>query len=221
MTSNQQQPSGDRMSVSEQQGLKLSCFMDGEIPAKAELDSLSQDAAARAVWGRYHLIRDAVQNELPEHYCDLSDRISAALADEPTVLAPRPRAMTTWQKAVGFAVAASVFAVAIVSFQTVQQPTVESAVADVAPMPVMAAPVSQVADAPVLVDDERARLEDMLINHTEAVSANGLNVMLPYARVVSDRIEIPLEEAAEEAPVAAEPNASGSQPAAVSEPDQP
>ena len=209
------------MSVSEQQGLKLSCFMDGEIPAKAELDSLSQDAAARTVWGRYHLIRDAVQNELPDHYCDLSDRISAALADEPTVLAPRPRAMTTWQKAVGFAVAASVFAVAIVSFQNVQQPTVESAVAEVAPTPVMAAPVSQVADAPVLVDDERARLEDMLINHTEAVSANGLNVMLPYARVVSDRIEIPLEEAAEEAPVAAEPNASGSQPAAVSEPDQP
>ena len=196
MTSNKQQPSGDRMSMSEQRGLQLSCFMDGEVPSKAELDALSQDVVARAVWGRYHVIRDAVQNELSEHYCDLSERISLALADEPTVLAPRPRPVSGWQKAVGFAVAASVFAVAIVSFQDVQQSESEpaAAVADAAPAPVMAAPVSQIADAPVLVDDERARLEDMLINHTEAVSANGLNVMLPYARVVSDRIEIPLEE---------------------------
>ncbi|MFN4291656.1 MAG: sigma-E factor negative regulatory protein [Permianibacter sp.] len=220
--SNKQQASGDAMSVSEQRGLQLSCFMDGEIPAKAELDSLSQDAAARAVWGRYHLIRDAVQNELPEHYCDLSERISVALADEPTVLAPRPRPITGWQKAVGFAVAASVFAVAIVSFQNVQRPAAASAVAEVAPNPVMAAPVSQVADAPVLVDEERARLEDMLINHTEAVSANGLNVMLPYARVVSDRIEIPLEESTEDTPLAAEQNGNGGEPTAVSAaPDQP
>ena len=207
MTSNEQQQSGDRMSersfsehnLPEQRCLQLSSFMDGEVPSKADLDALMQDVEARATWGRYHLIRDSVQNELPEQYCDLSSRISLALDDEPTVLAPRPRPISTWQKAVGFAVAASVFAVAIVSFQTFQQPDAASTVvAEAAPIPTVAAPVSQVADAPVVVDDERARLEEMLINHTEAVSANGLNVMLPYARVVSDRIEIPLEELPQE-----------------------
>ena len=202
MTSNEQLQSGDRMSernLSEQRCLQLSSFMDGEVPSKADLDVLMQDVEARATWGRYHLIRDCVQNELPEQYCDLSSRLSLALDDEPTVLAPRPRPISTWQKAVGFAVAASVFAVAIVSFQTFQQPdAANTVVAEAAPIPMVAAPVSQVADAPVVVDDERARLEEMLINHTEAVSANGLNVMLPYARVVSDRIEIPLEELPQE-----------------------
>lgn len=227
--SNPQQQVGDRMSertVSEQRGQQLSGFMDGELPGKTELDALIQDAGARAVWGRYHVIRDAVQNELPEQYCDLSSRISLALDDEPTVLAPRPRPVSSWQKAVGFAVAASVFAVAIVSFQSFQSADeAASAVASAAPIPVVAEPASQVADAPVVIDDERARLEDMLINHTEAVSANGLNVMLPYARVVSDRIEIPLDEfPVEELPV--EPQAAAKKPAdaagqAAAEPVQP
>lgn len=206
MTRNEQEKSGDRMTenkLSEQRCLQLSGFMDGDLPAPAELDALLHDGEARATWGRYHVIRDAMQNELPAQYGDLSSRISLALADEPTVLAPRPRPVSGWQKAVGFAVAASVFAVAIVSFQSFQPADNAGAtVAEQAPAAVVAAPVSQVADAPVLVDDERARLEDMLINHTEAVSANGLNVMLPYARVVSDRIEIPVEELPTETPSA-------------------
>lgn len=205
---NKQELTGDRMSersvsestvseraVSEAQCLQLSALMDGDVPSAPELERLLANPEARAAWGRYHLIRDAVQNELPEQFCDLSASISLALADEPTVLAPRPRPINAWQKAVGFAVAASVFAVAIVSFQSFQPNTPAVATStELAPTMMVAAPVSQVADAPVVVDDERARLEDMLINHTEAVSANGLNVMLPYARVVSDRIEIPVEE---------------------------
>ncbi|NQD37352.1 sigma-E factor negative regulatory protein [Permianibacter sp. IMCC34836] len=193
--------------MSEHQRLQLSALMDGDVPSAPELERLLANQPARAVWGRYHLIRDAVQNELPEQYCDLSSSISLALADEPTVLAPRPRPVTAWQKAVGFAVAASVFAVAIVSFQSFQpNDAAVASSAESAPTMMVAAPVSQVADAPVVVDDERARLEDMLINHTEAVSANGLNVMLPYARVVSDRIDVSIDEQpVEELPTEAAP----------------
>lgn len=188
--------------VNDQRGARLSALMDGELPTRQELDALLLDVDARATWGRYHLIRDAVQNELPDVVCDLSARISLALDDEPTVLAPRPRPISPWQKAVGVAMAASVFAVALISFQTFQSvdaPTAGQAqqgadAVEKVSEPTMVAPYQQVADAPVVVDDERARLEELLINHTEAVSANGLNVMLPYARVVSERIDLPLDE---------------------------
>ena len=201
MTNKQEQHSeqGSERMVSEQRKLQLSGFMDGDVPSAAELDAMLQDADARAIWGRYHLIRDAVQNELPEHVSDLSERIRLAVADEPTVLAPRPKALSAWQKAVGMAVAASVFVAVILMVPGQEAPT--TVLAESAPAAVVAAPVNAVADAPVVVDDERARLEELLINHTEAVSANGLNVMLPYARVVSDRIEIPVEELPVEEPV--------------------
>lgn len=206
MTNKQEQHSEQRSErmVSEQRKLQLSGFMDGDVPSAAELDAMLQDAEARATWGRYHVIRDAVQNELPEHVIDLSERIRLAVADEPTVLAPRPKALSTWQKAVGLAVAASVFAAVIVMVPGQDAPS--TVLAESAPAAVVAAPVNAVADAPVVVDDERARLEELLINHTEAVSANGLNVMLPYARVVSDRIEIPVEDLpVEEAAEAVQP----------------
>lgn len=176
----------------EQRSSQLSAFMDGDLPAARELDMLLADESQAPVWGRYHLIRDALQNELPEYSCDISAAVRDALADEPTVLAPRPRPASRWQQVTGLAVAASVFAVAVVGFQNWQAPESASSAVASAPAMELSAPVSNVA----ATDEERARLEELLINHTEAVSANGLNVMLPYARVVSDRIELPVAETA-------------------------
>ena len=183
---------------------RISALMDDVELTSAELDALLADSASAPVWGRYHLIRDAVQNELSsETYLDISSQVALAIDKEPAILAPRQiKKRSPWQSAVGFAMAASVFAVALLGWQQIQSPATNDAVNATAPsfasQPVnlnetQVAPIHRVVSTPSQ-DDERARLEELLINHSEAVSANGINVMMPYTRVVSARLELPIVE---------------------------
>lgn len=177
---------------------QISACVDGEASAD-ELHWLTIDDEARCYWQRFHLIRDSLQNELPVlGDFSLADKVAAAIANEPTVLAPRARAR--WREYVpavmSLAVAASVFVVIVGSWQYFQRSSSgETAMAGSTTV-MSSATLSVPAAAPTtdLADEDQRRLEELLINHTEAVSANGLQVMLPYARVVSDRIAIPVEE---------------------------
>lgn len=188
---------------------RISALMDDVELTSAELDALLSDSESASVWGRYHLIRDAVQNELSsDTYLDISSQVALAIDHEPAILAPRQiKKRSPWQSAVGFAMAASVFAVALLGWQQIQSPATNDAVLNAA-APTFAsqqpnanetqvAPIHRVVSTPSQ-DDERARLEEMLINHSEAVSANGINVMMPYTRVVSARLELPVTENAVE-----------------------
>lgn len=166
---------------------QISACVDGEATSQ-EMDALVGDADAHQVWARYHLVRDVVQQELTDDV-DLSfaDRVAAAIEQEPTILAPRSNNVkkNIWQTAVGFAVAASVFAVVVGLWRpTSTAPTANE----------MATISSASINAIETPNEQQQRLEELLINHTEAASANGLGAMLPYARVVSDRIEIPVSE---------------------------
>lgn len=111
----------------EQYKHELSQLMDnGGIDAKL-LAKLTADDELRAQWMRYHLIRDALHDDIPEQlHLSIADKVSAAIASEPTVLAPRNRwsvirkfyQQKPWVKQVsGFALAASVTAVTIFSVQ--------------------------------------------------------------------------------------------------------
>lgn len=211
--------------MSEQKRQALSAWMDAARAADLHeealpLDSVLGDAEARAAWGRYHLIRDSLQGELPEGVpAGFADSVMAAIDAEPAIVAPvtplserpvqRPEAAVAgnvirrpwWQPVAGFAAAASVFAVVLLSWQNLQAPAFpgQPAGVELAAAPAAAAPLAEALPAqPVSATDEaeRSRLEALLLNHTEAVSANGLNMVLPYARVVSDRIELPAAEAA-------------------------
>lgn len=104
---------------------EISALMDGELDGRrrdALLDAMARTGDEADRWERYHLIRDALHNELPERLdIDLAARVRASLEDEPTVLAPR-RGRRVWRRwgahvgrqAAGLAVAASV-AVAVVT----------------------------------------------------------------------------------------------------------
>lgn len=104
----------------------LSALKDGELDeqqAERVLSRLADDPELRQRWHRYHLVGDALRNNVPpvlNH--DLAARVAAAVANEPTVLSPssvrtRPVAKHKHDKTfTGYAVAASV---AVVGFLTV------------------------------------------------------------------------------------------------------
>ena len=61
-----------------------------EQPSEETIDDMLKDKDLANTWQNYHLIGDVMRNEVPQTLqLDLSAQISAAIADEPTVLAPR------------------------------------------------------------------------------------------------------------------------------------
>ncbi|HEC18100.1 MAG TPA: hypothetical protein ENI97_02015 [Gammaproteobacteria bacterium] len=130
---------------------RLSALLDGELDGQerqAALDKLLDSEHQRKAWGRYHLIGDTLKRSLPggiDH--GFSSRVMAALADEPTVLAPPVRA--PWgQRLAGLAVAASVAAVAVLGVQFMYQQDAQAPAQQLAKLPANggaapAAPLSQ------------------------------------------------------------------------------
>lgn len=57
--------------------------------SKQTIDDMLKDEHLAGTWQNYHLIGDVLRNEIPQSLqLDLSAQISAAIAEEPTVLAP-------------------------------------------------------------------------------------------------------------------------------------
>lgn len=75
--------------MSESQFETASSLVDNYHQSDDEFDELLKDEKLSDSWGRYHLIGDVLRDEVAENSpFDLSKQISAAIADEPTVLAP-------------------------------------------------------------------------------------------------------------------------------------
>lgn len=153
---------------------KISSFMDGEI--QQDVDSvvrdLKTDPEAMKSWARYHLIGDAMRNELPGVPTTLyEDRLSSALASEPHHFSPRK--VSTQKRAsqwAGFAMAASVSAVAVFGIMqinssemgqsvpvqvaantiTIDTTTTNNSIVDFSASQIIAEPVMQVASADVI-----------------------------------------------------------------------
>lgn len=97
---------------------RLSAFADGALPANATdalIADLAADARLREAWRRYHLIGDVLRGEGAGQ--GVAERVGAALAAEPALLAPRrlrDRQLPRWlAPAAGLAAAASVGAMAV------------------------------------------------------------------------------------------------------------
>ena len=98
---------------------QVSAFVDGELPdAERELlqRRLAGDDELQATWQRYHLIRDAMREDLPEFIARKAD--TAFMQDEGLSLDSTPTSVTILQRfakpAAGFAIAASVAMLAVV-----------------------------------------------------------------------------------------------------------
>lgn len=128
-------------------------LVDDELQAwevKETLQELEQDAEMQGCWRNYHLIGDAMRGQLVSPVrLDLSDRVAQALQHEPVYFPPRHSqtsvpGQTRTRTAVGFALAASLSAVAVVGVMQIgaqdapDVSQVAAAQAPAAPAPVLA-----------------------------------------------------------------------------------
>lgn len=105
---------------------RISALMDGELDKQAchgAVDELLSKDETCETWARYHLISDTLCQHLPAGMDkQFSSRVTAALNDEPTVLAPSAaRTSPLTRRLAGLAVAASVAAVAVTGVQFIYQ----------------------------------------------------------------------------------------------------
>ena len=171
---------------------QLSAFADGELPDQEHellIRQLTRDPDLLDKWGRYHLIRDAMQNHLPAHVdSGLSERISAAMAGEPEHLqGAETSPVRQWARPLaGFAVAASVAMMAVLGLQNISQPGISPVLPELASVKPQTTPLLRASTNGLRWNVQPAiasRLNGYLVNHNESVSSTQLQGMLHYARI--------------------------------------
>lgn len=190
--------------MTEQEFERLSALVDDEISEheiSGEINKLKNSKESLEVWARYHLIGDAMRNELGQiHDPGMAISISRRLKDEPVVLAPaalkrrsplRKRALT------GMAVAASLTAVAVVMAPQMINPGSSEA-------PGQLVSSNQLpeqnqlpgANAVYVAEDGtrwellkkpkvESRLNAYLLNHQDLSPSGNIKGIMPYATFVS------------------------------------
>lgn len=160
---------------------RISALMDGELDrreAGGTLDALGPEGEVRDTWRTYHLISDSMRDtQLLSG--GFAARVSARLAQEPTVLAPRARPVFEQRRWQALSVAASLAAVAFVSISYFQQER-SDAVPPVAQVTPQAA--QQVDTAQVAPPDAA---NDYLLAHQGYSPRNSLQGIAPYVRTVA------------------------------------
>lgn len=167
---------------------KLSAFIDnelGELEERRMLAELDRNEELRATWGRFHLIRAAMRNELEgSERTDVAAAVAGVLAREAPQTPSRSLTRTFGKAIGGLAIAASVATVAVIGMRSPVTPQNEAA--SIATAPVVAAPVipassgmlSKSTNGPVAAD----ALNAYLLEHNEFA---GMGNMLPYVRTVN------------------------------------
>jgi len=188
---------------------KLSALVDGEMSREevdSMLDGLKHDKYSQMCWRHYHLISDALKNNLPDELPeDFVTRVSLAIEAEPLLSTPPRRASnspTFFRPAIGFALAASIAAVVFVGLGWNTQTGIEQmpTLASNAVTSVPNAPngITTVSTQPVVSytnvhgrqwDVERpelaSKLNDFLVNHDQYSAGDGMhNSVLPQVRIV-------------------------------------
>ncbi len=183
---------------------ELSALVDDELAGGIDgmMKRYAEDEELRRKWYRYHLIGEAMRDELPKEFgIDLADRIRASIAQEPAILAPAPWRRRWLRPAIGLAVAASVAGITVFGLkqeeaQQMGAPEIEGQLAGVVTPRV--SPSIRRASVPATPEQRQqqtltspavatpipttARFNSYLVNHLEQRSDFG---MIPYVRVVT------------------------------------
>lgn len=177
----------------------LSALIDGQPDNQKTMEKLKQDPKLVECFGRYHLIGDAMRNELPAQLnLDIADKIAQAIDKEPVVLAPnakqtannesatdKPKSgkvVSLFRPAMQYGLAASFAAALVVGFQT-EEPEVH------VPQPVLQTfpiggsldPVSmqQVEAYPSISSSEaalqRQRINAYIMDHAQQLKTRQYN----------------------------------------------
>ncbi len=186
--------------MSEQRKEYVSALVDNELDTDTEsvLDDVLKTASLKNTLARYHLISDSLKQNIPESVdVNLAEKIAAKIDGEPTVLAPQARSTNNvfLKPVAGFAIAASVAAMAILGIQQNQEGTMnqrqellsftpQANVNTITPQNVVNSTPSE-AQLRLVKANTRARLNSYLVNYNEYRTNSGVQGMLPYARTVT------------------------------------
>ena len=192
--------------MNEQKREQLSALVDDELAQEASsvIESLLEDNDAKETWSRYHLIGNSLRGHLPEHIVDISSNVSQAIASEPTILAPAKKSSSRkssdlMKPVMGFAIAASVAAVAIFNVQQANQ--ISETGRPVIAQSSIATSQPSLATSPQLVNQQTAqaqvyqvkhidpRLNRYLVNYNEYRANTVVSGMPPHVRMVANDAE--------------------------------
>lgn len=158
---------------------KISELMDGELPpreSKRQIERLEHDAQLGAGWDTYHLIRDALRQDV-ELGPDFARRMHECLQREPTVLAPHTR-LAHRAARYSLPLAASVAGVALVGWLAL------SVQAPGGPVQALGGKAPTQAKAPARVAPAAA-VDDYMVAHQEFSPTTAMQGVASYVRTVS------------------------------------
>ncbi|MEY4194020.1 MAG: hypothetical protein RLZZ226_388 [Pseudomonadota bacterium] len=169
--------------IDEKRAENLSALLDGTLgypQARKLWKQMETDTELKAQWDRYNRISCLLGSNpgvLPDP--GFAARVSAAIAHEPTVLAPHAIRRRVTERVLSTALAASLAMVAVVVGKSMLNPgtsgnPLQVAQARYAPLPT-STPVAEVD----------ADFQNYLVMHNETAYLAGAQGLLPYARVVS------------------------------------
>ena len=177
---------------------RLSALMDGELlDIDKGIEQLAKDKGMQEVWHRYHLARDVIKGQASEFISlDISAAVNESLKSEPVILTPLWRRLNpryVMKQAAGFAVAAAVGTVAVLSVQQTQLVDAGINIAkseasqsgyQVAQQPQRIRQVSFTTREKLDVAVE-SKLSSYLVNHNEFAKSTRVSGVMPYTRIVS------------------------------------
>lgn len=176
--------------MADKTGEQLSALVDGECEAQElqlALRRLAKDKDLKARWRRYHLLSDALKNNLPELIdANFSERVRKAIDAESPLQNTRLYSASSFYKPVaGFALAASVAIAALFLVRTMDLHEGSTSHLLAAADSSKQQPPEQQVIKPVVADNAlENRLNSYLVNHNEYASMNSVHGMLPYVRMV-------------------------------------
>ncbi|MCU4675934.1 RseA family anti-sigma factor [Catenovulum sp. 2E275] len=195
----------------------ISAFMDGQPDGGKTFDKLKQDPKLVECFGRYHLIGDAMRNELPAQLnFDIADKIAQAIDKEPVVLAPNAKhtannetdkavdktknakVISLFRPAMQYGLAASFAAALVVGFQSEEQQVhVPQPVLQTFPIGGSLDPVSmqQVEAYPSMTSSEaalqRQRINAYIMDHAQQLKTRQYNPTESVEDGQPEKVKVP------------------------------
>jgi sigma-E factor negative regulatory protein RseA len=170
----------------------MSCLVDGELgqeEARRLMAALCADPELRSEWISFHVVGDALRSSevASAHSISFCQRVAAAIALEPTVLAPRSVGVVRQMRRFAIpalAVAASAAVIGYVAVPMLQPtaPVQQAAVRSQPPAPVADPSARRAAST---VANARA-LDAYLVAHRELAAGVALPRATPYLRSTAE-----------------------------------
>lgn len=164
---------------------RISAFVDGEVgesEVTGQIRRMKEDPRLRTAWETYHLVGDTLRGEKIGLSRDFGAKLSARLAAEPTILAPRIRTpLQTSARRFALPVAASLGGVALVAWLAVFNNPFAPQKENLALKPL----VPLTAQTQLAANPPGGEVNDYLLAHQQFSPSTTMQGVASYVRTVS------------------------------------